>query len=268
MKVEEIFKQIDDKKGSIEFMPTGFRKLDSVLDGGFLRQELVVLGGSTGIGKSYVSGQTLFNIAKLGYKTAYFSLEITNSMIVSRLLGSLSNVRATRIISGDLFENEKTRKEEGEGKLIAYSECMNFYDQMYEFKEIVKTIQDNNFDFIVIDFIQNIVNTGMDEYTRLSYISLELQKLAKKKNTCIMLLSQMSNMNVRQGENPYLEFKGSGSIATVADLAIIVSRPKFDVFPEYMQLWIRKNRRGVTGDKFGVRFTGEGGWLNETELQS
>ena len=79
----EVFNDIKIFSKNAEFIPTGFQKLDTELDGGFMKKELIVLGGYTGSGKSYISGQILFNAAKKGFKCAYFSLEISNEMIVS-----------------------------------------------------------------------------------------------------------------------------------------------------------------------------------------
>ena len=100
----------------------------------------------------------------------------------------------------------------------------------------------------------------MDEYSRLSLISLRLQKLAKEKNCCILVLSQLSNTIAKNINNSQLEYKGSGSIATVCDLGFFLER-EFDL--DKLILSLRKNRRGVSKMRWEFRF---GSLINEGGL--
>jgi replicative DNA helicase len=206
-----------------------------------MRKELVVLGGFTGAGKSFIAGQMLYNATKNCFNTAYFSLEISNEMIVSRLLGQESDIKPTRIMTGKISEEERKKQIEAQARLSIYNEKMTFYDDQYYLGEILKTINDNNFDYVVIDFIQNVMDKG-DEYEKLSKVSLEFQKIAKEKNCCIVVLSQLSNNAYKTDA---LEYKGSGSIATVCDLGIFVVRKEETL--DQMTLKVRKNRRGRSG---------------------
>jgi replicative DNA helicase len=256
MKTTEIFAEIEKGKGTLEFMPTGIKDVDILLDGGFLREELVVIGGFTGIGKSYLAGQIMFTIARSGFKTAYISLEISNKMVVSRLLGQEADIKSIKILTGDLTKEEHKNKLKAEAIITGYDEIMDYYDNLYTIEEIANLIRNNDFEFVVIDFIQNIMAKNMDEYTRISYISLELQKLAKEKHCCILLLSQLSNTVAKNIDGTQLEYKGSGSIATVCDLGFFLER---DFEMKIMKLSLRKNRRGMSGQAIQLFLTGNGG---------
>ena len=137
-KVSEIIAMIEANKDNMEFLKTGFPTVDEKLDGGFLRKELVILGGQTGIGKSYIASQIMFNIARDGFKTCYFSLEISNEMLVSRLLGSVANLKSTRVRSGLLTLIELEQLQTAKGKVQAYEDYLSFYDNTYNFSEIKK----------------------------------------------------------------------------------------------------------------------------------
>lgn len=224
-----------------EFIPTGFKKLDNELDGGLMRKELIVIGGYTGSGKSYISGQMMFSAAREGYRCAYFSLEIASEVIVSRLVGSEANIKPSRIMAGLLTEAEHKTRVQAQGLLAAYNDMMYFVDDKYKLSEIERVVRTNSFDFIIIDFIQNVMEKG-DEYEKLSNVALSLQKLAKEKDCCIVVVSQLSNSAHKDGS---LEYKGSGSIATVCDLGMFLVRSEEQV--DRMSLIIRKNRRGRSG---------------------
>ena len=262
MKATQIIERINNARKDLEFLPVGIPEVDTQLDGGFIREELIVIGGFTGIGKSYLSSQILYNIATKGYKTAYFSLEITNQMVLSRLIGQQADVKSIKVVTGNMQEFEHKRAIEAEGKLQGYEEYMDFYDDVYEFENIVKLIKENNYEFVVIDFIQNIIVKGMDEYERLSYVSLMLQKIAKEKKCCILVLSQLSNSIARNINEAQLEYKGSGAIATVCDLGFFLIRETDrDLGIDKLTLLLKKNRRGASGQRWELSFRGEGGLI-------
>jgi len=261
-KVTEIIEQIEKNKADLEFLPTGFYGLDQFLDGGFMRKELVILGAGTGIGKSYIASQMMYNIAKKGFKTAYFSLELANETIVARLLGAISNIKPTRIMAGLLTKEEFDEKTKAKANLQLYEEYMNFYDDVYELSEIIKLIKENKYEAVCIDFIQNVFSAGADENLRLAKAALELQRTAKEVNCCILLLSQLSNQIAREGfRAPVIEYRGSGAIAHVADLGFIVERTDPEGSTNEIKLNLKKNRRGVSGVYFNLLFKHPGGWI-------
>jgi len=258
-KLTEVYKTIEENKKNIEVLPTGLGMLDADLDGGFLKKELVVLGGKTGGGKSLFGSTIFYNVAKTGQKCAYFSLEISDEMLVSRLVGAEANLSPTRVMITHLEELDQAKANEAKADISVYEELMHFYDDVYELDKIQKEIRDNKYDFVVIDFIQNIIDTTKkDEYERLSFISLELQRLAKSENCCLLVLSQLSNRIAydKTKDKEIVEYKGSGSIATVCDLGFFIENGETD---KDFCLRLRKNRRGISGQEYYFRLQTPGG---------
>lgn len=258
-KFSQVDKQIEEFKKTVEILPSGLQSIDAFLDGGFFKKELVVVGAPTGKGKSLVAGQMFVNIAKQGHRSAYFSLEISSEMIVSRLLGSEANVNPTRIMVKYLDEEDQVKKDEAKARLSVYEEFMYFYDDIYQYELIEKEILTNKYDFVVVDFIQNVMLKTPDEYERLSQISLRLQKLAKKANCCILVVSQLSNQMSRDKRNKdTVEYKGSGSIGTVCDLGFFIEEGGA---PDQMMIRLRKNRRGISGQAWHFQVRQPGGLI-------
>lgn len=260
--IKQVIQSIDEGRSSLEFLPTGFSILDRLLDGGLLKKEVIVIGGSTGIGKSFFSAQIAYNVARKGFKTAYFSLEISSEMLVSRLLGQLANIKATKIVSGELNAIDHEKRIRAQGKLISVESLMDIYDDMYEYKQIYAAIEQGGYSFVVIDFIQNVMIQGMEEYPKLNEITIGLQKLAKRLDCTILLLSQLSNTVSRDRKKEELvpEYKGSGSIAMVCDLGFFIVR---DYSLNTIDLLLRKNRRGPSGLSFRYQFQEPGGFIYE-----
>ena len=112
--------------------------------------------------------------------------------------------------------------------------------------------------------IVKILIIGEKEYEKLTRVAVELQKLAKEVDCCILVLSQLSNQMAREGTGkPVFEFKGSGALAMVSDLAFLMER-KTDGVEDKLILTLKKNRRGVSGLVFYYKFTLPGGLLCET----
>lgn len=268
MKFSTIMQSVKKDSKEIEFMPTGISKLDEFLDGGLMKKELVILGGFTGSGKSYLAGQIALNIAKEGFNTAYFSLEISNKMVATRLVGQIANVKAARISGGLLTANEHEERIMAEGEVEAYDNFLEFVDDQYRLVDISKTITEGKFEFVVIDFIQNVLHSKDGEYERLSSVALELQQLAKRLNCCILILSQLSN-DAAKSMGGQVEYKGSGSIATVADLGLYLERTEVAPGAMYqpLRLYIKKNRRGFSGGELELKMRFPGCLITQNEPQ-
>lgn len=243
--LDKTWERMKENSRNAEFLPTGFPRLDSFLDGGFLKKELVILGGFTGSGKSYLAGQWAKNIASKGFKSVYFSLEISNEVVMTRLVGQIADIKSTRILCNLLTEEEKEKVAIAKGKLAPVNPFLHLTDSFYKLQEIENIIKKGEYEFVIIDFIQNVMTNKKDEYSSMSYVSLELQRVAKEYNCCILVLSQISNSaNKSEG---VLEYKGSGGIAMVCDLGFFLVRDK--EIPGRIYLQLRKNRRGMYGDR-------------------
>jgi replicative DNA helicase len=265
--INNVYDEMIEASKQKEFLSTGFRNLDEFLDGGLMKKELIVLGGYTGSGKSFLAGQIFKNIASQGIKSAYISLEISNSMVVSRLLGQMSNIKPTRIMCGLLNPEENTLKQQAKAKLAPYEDFMIFTDDMYKLKDIENTLSsaptsisdtEMPYEFIVVDFIQNVLTEEKDEYSAMTKVALEFQRMAKEYNCCIMVLSQLSNSAFKTNS---LEYKGSGGIAQVADLGMFIIRNQDT--PDKLTLQVKKNRRGISGVNFDFGFKFPGGLICE-----
>ncbi len=256
--VSEIVKSLY-RPAKKEIIPTGLVPLDEMLDGGFGKQEMVVIGGSTGVGKSFLAGQMAYSMARGGFSVFYLSLELSAEMVVSRIAGSIAGIKPTRILWGTLSGEEQERKEAALANVAILGNLLKVSDSLYEWDKIVAALRGNKPEIVFVDFVQNVIVPGRnDEYDRLSFLSISFQKLAKELNTCIVLLSQLSNRVVREGEDArYLEYKGAGTIAQVADLG-------FWLLPDSSEegrlvLALRKNRRGPSYKKIALKMLNPSG---------
>lgn len=265
--IDEIFTQINEDRKHMDFISTGWRFVDEAIDGGFLRKELIVIGAQTGTGKSIFGGHLFWEAVKQKLNCAYFSLEISNQLIASRIVGQLANIPPIHILTGTVWEEKIPVMYEKQAELSLERDHMSFYDNLYKLDEITSEIKKNKYEFVVVDFLQNIIQPSVSEYEKLSQVALELQKVAKEVNCCIVCLSQLSNAINKMGEKRDLEYKGSGSIATACDMGFFISR--LDGMNDMNKLFLRKNRRGAANKTFMIRYMQPGGSLfNEKYTES
>lgn len=256
-KITEVYESINEKKKNAVFLPTGFPSIDFMLDGGFLKKEMIVLGGRTGSGKSFVAGTLFYNIAKSGFKCAYFSLEISSEMVLSRLIGSIANIQPTHILMKEVDKETQKKIMKAKGEISVYEEFITLYDTVRKFEDIQREIHENQYDFVVIDFIQNISVQGKEEYERLSYLAHSFQEMSIKENCCSLIVSQLSNSIAKDKRDDVIEYKGSGEIGIVCDLGFFIE--KGSTGEGSFALKLRKNRRGVTGTSFNFALVSPGG---------
>jgi len=209
---------------------TGFDKIDD--NSKCLKKgHFWVIGGYTNTGKTQFSLQVA---EQLRCKFSFISMEMDGGDIMERILKikmshSLLEDKAMEEIIKNPFE---------------------IPTHLIQIHEIEKYILENNFEVVFIDFIQLVQGGGKLEYERMSNVSTRLQALAKRSNTCIVALSQVSEEFQKNKSFQTLGFKGSGGIASACDMGIILTR---DVNNESndrivpFQVSVRKNRHGRTG---------------------
>jgi len=254
--------------GGLIGISTGYEKLDEIIDG-LRKGHLWVIGGYTSMGKTACALNIVSNIIKQKKRVIFYSLEMTKTDILSRLLGIMTNQNGLSILKG--FKHN----EEAVSKAITQIQESSFsiYSEKNELAVIESSMLEEhltkNVDLFVVDFLQLVnVKGTKSEYETISTAILELQQTAQKLKVPIIVLSQISNEGAKYNSETVMSFKGSGSIASAADLAIEINIGETDksVWKQKMyqsesvkMIWnVRKNRHGKVGS-LDMLFTGQTG---------
>lgn len=88
-----------------EPMPTGITDIDKAIGGGFIRQQLVLLGAAPGAGKTALAQWIFEGMAKRGTACVYLNLEMSREQILARSIARLAavggqTIRPTAILQG------------------------------------------------------------------------------------------------------------------------------------------------------------------------
>ena len=276
--LDGVFDAIDEnrKRGnrSLIGLDTGYKELNQFTFG-FQPGELIILAARPGVGKSAFA----LNIAQKsctnqGTHAAFFSLEMGIDQLVMRLLSLTSNVKLSKIRSGDMSDEEATKLLAGRVAL----DNLNIYldetttNDLESIKiQCRKLKRENKLDIIIIDYLQLLTlskGKSMGRYEEVSAISRSLKLLARELEVPILALSQLSrnveSRTAEQGNKPRLsDLRESGSIEQDADIVIFLHReavavddPTKQQGSKKVEVILEKNRQGMPGS-FPLIFRGD-----------
>lgn len=267
-KAQDMSAATDDALESLKIKgidnPSGWFTLDKFI-GGFKRQDLILIAGRPGMGKTAL-GLCLACAHEIqGGKPAFISLEMPKDAIAKRRLSMISGFEASRIINKDLSDKEIERAgimhiNNPTGMLIDDTPGMDIYAIGSKIKQMVRH---DKITAVFVDYIQlikpSVSGKQINKEQEIGRISTGLKLLARQLNIPIIAMAQVNRNNeARNDKRPQLsDLRDSGQLEQDADVVMFPFRPKYyekseldnQVFEEVenCELIIAKNRNGKTG---------------------
>ncbi len=260
--VQEQIEELAKKKTGVIGVPTGFRDLDKKTRG-FNKNQVIIIAGRPGAGKSTFALNIGVNAATLAKKTvAFFSLEMSSEEIVKKMYSSVGRIEGNTLATGRLNNTDWKKFNEAQSELAD----TNFYIDdtagisVGEIRRKCRRLKnsDAGLDLIIIDYLQLINSTTKyagNRVAEVSEISRDLKKLAMELEVPVVALAQLSRgTEQRKGDDrkPKLsDLRESGSIEQDADIVLFLySEDYYDNITNLtpkIELLIAKHRNGETG---------------------
>ena len=271
--LDQIINDIDNEIITNEFVETGFKKLDDMLNGGFYNQQLIVIGARPSVGKTSFAQNIMLNVAKQGKRCLFVSLEISKKNAIFKFLTLATEFPLWKIQKKIGIENQSyIEKKQKLAKIPIYIDDSSQLT-VSQIKQVIKRQFDlTGLDLVVVDYIQIVKgeNTfNKNEASIIKDITSTLKGLSKQFNIPIIALAQINRKGAENSEQePTMnDFKGSGGIEEDSDVAMILHRAKnsnndLQYLSNTGHLIIAKNRYGKTG-KISINFNGEIGKFTE-----
>ncbi len=221
-------------------VPTGFPSLDK-LTYGWQPTDLIILAARPSVGKTAFA----LNLARTAAlhptrptAVGFFSLEMSSSQLVQRILSAESEIHLEKIARGKLEEHEmKQLYKKGIDKLakapiyIDDSAALNIFELRAKCRRLKNK---HNIGIIIIDYLQLMSGSADRNSNReqeISKISRDLKGLAKELQVPIIALSQLSREVEKRKEGnkvPQLsDLRESGAIEQDADMVMFLYRPDY-----------------------------------------
>ena len=227
------------QKDDISGVTSGFPSLDRITYG-WQPTDLIILAARPSVGKTAFALNLARNAALNPVKpmaVGFFSLEMSASQLVQRILSAESEIHMEKISRGKLEEHEYQqlhakgiKKLETAPLYIDDTAALNIFEFRAKARRMVNKHQVK---IIIIDYLQLMSGSGDRNSNReqeISNISRNLKALAKELNIPIIALSQLSRAveTRKESKMPQLsDLRESGAIEQDADMVMFIYRPEY-----------------------------------------
>lgn len=248
---------IASRGGTSLGVPTGFKEFDD-LTNGLHPGQMIIVAARPGVGKSTLGMDFLRSCCIKHKKTGVmFSLEMSKTEIVMRLLSAEAKIKLADMRSGKMNDDDWTRLAR---RMSEISEAPLFIDDspnltMMEIRAKARRLkQRHDLKLVVVDYLQ-LMTSGKKVESRqqeVSEFSRSLKLLAKELEVPVIAISQLNRgPEQRTDKRPQVsDLRESGSLEQDADMVILLHRP--DAFERddprggEADLIIGKHRAGPT----------------------
>ena len=238
------------RDGGLSGLSTGLRDLDEKL-GGLQSSDLIILAGRPAMGKTALATNIAYNVArrfnaeylpdgstrvKDGAVVAFFSLEMSNEQLATRIISGQAEISSELIRRGKITEGEFHRLVEVSQEL----QSLPFYIDDTGGLTIAQVAararrlkRQRGLGLVVVDYLQLLAGSSRraaeGRVQEVSEITVGLKALAKELNVPIIALSQLSRqVENRDDKRPQLaDLRESGSIEQDADVVMFVYREEY-----------------------------------------
>ena len=254
-RLEEIYRNADLYSG----ITSGYPSLDKMISG-FNPSDLIIIAARPSMGKTAFALNTAFNAASAGKSILIFSLEMSSSQILQRLLSIKSGIGIQKIKNGFLKDDDW--KKLGNASNFLGNFHINIADipniTVIEMRATARRMKAaGKLDMIIVDYLQLIKGSNLrieNRQQEISEISRSLKGLARELDVPVIALSQLSRaVEQRADRRPMLsDLRDSGAIEQDADIVAFLYRDgyyneKNDITNGDTEIIIGKQRNGPVG---------------------
>ncbi len=220
--------------GALPGISTGLASVDDAV-GGLQAPDLVVVAGSTGMGKTAMGLEWALAAARAGAMTGYVSLEMSAEQLTMRALAGEARLEHHRVRTGRLEQREFDAIYRARHDLADLP--LQFSDAGGQTVERIgsdaRRWKRKGLALLVVDYLQLIrPSPSMQKALRvyqIAEITGALKSLAKELRIPVVLLSQLNrDPNRRDSKRPTLaDLRDSGSIEQDADTVGMIYREEY-----------------------------------------
>ncbi len=244
--------------GELLGVPTGFMDLDALL-GGLQKSDLILAAGRPSSGKtSFLINIALNASCTFHQRVAVFSLEMSKSQVVERLVAQESGIDSQKLRTGRLADDDWDR-------FVRTSDHLATNGHVWvDDTPAISTLQLRSkarrlhalhgLDLIVVDYVQLMTAPGRHENRtqEVGVLSRSLKSLARELNVPVLVASQLSRaVEQRSDKRPMLsDLRESGSLEQDSDVVMFIYRDEMynaDGQHGTAEIIVAKHRKGPTG---------------------
>ncbi len=246
--------------GQMTGVPSKFVDLDRIT-GGWQPSDLIIIAARPGMGKTAFALNCAVNATTSGKSVTFFSLEMSKSQLIFRILSSEARIDASKFRRGDFLDEELDR-------LMHASQAVHNMNigvddtpglSILELRSRCRRYKkERGLDLVVIDYLQLMSGSGTKKNEsrerEIAEISMGLKSLAKELQISVIALAQLNRgPDSRPDKTPKIsDLRESGSMEQDADMIMFLYRDEYynpnseDAGKALVK--IAKNRHGALED--------------------
>lgn len=248
------------QQGKRQAIRTGFPSLDRIL-GGFAQGGFYVMAARPGVGKSAL-GIALADMVARDRRVLYVSLEMTEAELNARRVAAVSDITCTfgKLLFGKTTEEQDAAIANACGKLYGRKLQISAVSTL-TVPELELQARNVGAEVVIVDYLGllSAEDKRLSEYDRVTRISGDLKRLAKRLGCVVLALCQLNRESVSapgQDTRPRLsQLRSSGAIEQDSDGVLLLHRPEYGKTetpreasaPQRFFVDVAKNRHGRTG---------------------
>jgi replicative DNA helicase len=263
-KISEMVISRETSTNGFSGLATGIYSVDRII-GGHQKSDLMYMAGRPGMGKTAMALSEMLSMAVHGVPVAFFSLEMSSSQVILRLLSMLTGIDGSKLMKYKLDTDElrlfQSKKDYLNMLPIYIDDTAGL--SVLDLRTRVKTmVEKHSVSIVYVDYVQLLSSGtrkhGQNREQELSTISRNLKLIAKECDVPVIALSQLSRaVEARAEKRPMLsDLRESGSLEQDADIVVFLYRPEYygvvadeagnsvEGLGEYI---VAKQRNGSTG---------------------
>lgn len=265
--VVETFNELQElanTKSRYNGVRTGFKDLDDLF-GGLRGGDLVILAARPSVGKTALALNIASRAAQLGTSVAFFSLEMSATQLVQRVLSTETRINSKKMQTGQMSAQDWVTLVNASDTLsklqlwVDDTPSASILEVRAKARRQLRGVEPQK-GLIIVDYLQLMQpqNTRTESrQVEIAEISRGLKILAKEMDMPIIALSQLSRaVESRQGKRPILsDLRESGAIEQDADIVMFLDRSLSEKEAEQedrpalntADVIVAKHRNGPTG---------------------
>jgi replicative DNA helicase len=233
-------------------LATGFREFDA-MNGGLMPEGMHVIAGRPGSGKSDFMFCAIRNIAKRGVPVGILQLEMTEGMMIERLMADEASIDSRRFHAPmTLPEWDRVYSSETEAsKWPMFIECGAGFD-INKIRRSIRALVAKGCKVIMLDYLQlakSLETKYGNREQALAEVSRTIKGLTLEFGIAILVGSQLNRLDAG-GKQGLHNLRESDSIGNDADVVIVLRKktPDDESLKPHVVVDVAKYRNGAAGE--------------------
>ena len=219
----DLMDELDKRKSVEKGMGYGIPKLDKKTNG-IHKDNLIIVSGRPGVGKSAFALQVANNVLSHGYKVLFISLEMGETELLERLIMHLSDIDGGNMKTGELTKYEWNQTSIAVDKISTYKLDIN--TKVRNTAQLRVEIARTQPDLVIVDQLGLLREEEryMSRREEITAITRKLKLMAMDFNLPVIALAQI-NRDANENYPTLANLKESGSIEEDANVVIMLHAP-------------------------------------------